>query len=337
MGAIQSALITAWAALLTGPSGTREWRARRVEAAHPLDVFAVVREEGGDYGILFECPVSATAPWRLRFESEGMRLSDTREAQNGTRRIALALERADLESIFLIVAEDLIASSAAAASSDEAVEAVGVRLSAWQTCLRLRREGFGRERMLGLYGELVFLERLAVIVGLDRAIEIWRGPERGLHDFEEKQFAIEIKTSVGRHGNVRIGSLEQLDPSALRVLVLCRVVVVPDEAGLALASLVERIRKSADQTGRGIRSDLDRRLLMSGYLDSDTGPTKEDRFSLTGLEAYAVRDEFPRLTRETVGVAVVAAEYGLDLAGAQHYRVTDAALDEVLGRFKAGG
>jgi len=39
-----------------------------------------------------------------------------------------------------------------------------------------------------------------------------------------------VKTSLGAAGAVRIGSLDKLDPSGLRRLELCRVVVVPDAA-----------------------------------------------------------------------------------------------------------
>lgn len=337
MQSAREEMARAWAALMSGPAGEREWRALRIDTSHPLDVFAAIREQDQTRGILFECPIAAAPAWRLRFDSEGLRLIDERSGRDGPRRIALALERPDLESVFLVIAEDLIASSRVETTIEGAVAALGARLSAWQTCLKLRRDGFGQERMIGLYGELTLLERLAEVVGLDRAIAAWTGPDRGLHDFEAADAAIEVKTSLGSHGSVRIGTLDQLDPTGLHSLVLCRVVLVPDEGGMDLSRLVARLRSVADGMGSAVRRTLDQRLLMSGYIDPDERTTVFDRFAIAGVDAYEVRGDFPRLTRETIGSAVLAAEYRIDVSGAETYRVTADALQALLARFGVGG
>jgi hypothetical protein len=333
---IREAMTRAWASLIAGPSGEREWRALRIETGHLLDVFAAVREQDKTRGVLFECPILSAPAWRLRFDSEGLRLFDDRAGRDGPRQIALALERADLESVFLVIAEDLVASSRSARDVTEAVEALGARLSAWQTCLKLRRDGFGQERMLGLYGELIVLERLASVIGLDRAIAAWSGPERGLHDFEAQRVAIEVKTSLGVRGTVQIGSLDQLNPSGLQVLALCRVVAVPDDAGIELSELIARVRNAADNMGHSVRRDLDQRLLMSGYIDPEVRGLAFDRLAVVDLEAYEVRGGFPRLTRETVDAAVLSAEYRLDVSAAAEYQMTAEGLAQLLARFGMG-
>lgn len=335
-GSIRNDMTGAWASLLAGPAGDREWRALRIETSHPLDVFAAVREQDMIRGVLFECPISSAPAWRLRFDSEGLRLFDDRTGRDGPRRIVLALERADLESVFLVIAEDLVASSRAAGDVVEAVAALGTRLTAWQTCLKLRRAGFSQERMLGLYGELVLLERIASIIGLDRAIAAWSGPERGLHDFEAVGIALEVKTSLGARGPVWIGSLDQLDVSGLRALALCRVVVVADAGGIDLSTLVSNVRSAADAKGQSVRRALDQRLLMSGYIDPEAGALPSDRLTVSEVEAYDVRGDFPRLTRETVGAAVLAAEYRLDVTMAADHRMTTEDLEQAFTRLGVG-
>jgi hypothetical protein len=337
MARIQDALTAAWDSLAHGPAGAREWRALRIEIAHKLDVFAAVREADQTRGVLFECPVTRAPAWRLRFESEGLQLVDDREGWHGTRRIALTLERADLETVFLVVAEDLIASSGTARDAHEAVATLGARLSAWQTCLKLRRDGFSQERMLGLYGELVMLERLASVVGMARAVAVWTGPERGLHDFEAGGFAVEVKTSQGASGAVRIGSLDQLDPSGLRQLALCRLVVVPDVAGTSLTDVVARVRAAAAAAGPAIRRTFDQRLLMSGYIDPDDRDVPFESLSVVAVEAYEVCGDFPRLTREIVPAAVLSADYRLDVAASTGHRMTDDAFDALLASFEEKG
>jgi hypothetical protein len=334
---VRHALTRAWDSLAGGPAGDREWRALRIETTHELEIFAAVREVDRTRGVLFECPVSNTPAWRLRFESEGLHLSDDRDGHGGTRRIALALERADLETVFLVIAEDLIESSGAADDAQKAVGALGARLAAWQACLKLRRDGFGQERMLGLYGELVVLERIASVVGMARAVAVWAGPERGLHDFEAGAFAIEVKTSQGASGAVRIGSLDQLDPSGLRELALCRVVVVPDDAGTGLSDVVARVRAAASAAGPTVRRGLDQRLLMSGYIDPSERDAPFEALAVVGIEAYRVSDVFPRVTRETVAAAVLSAEYRLDVTAATTSRMTEDALGMLLASLEEKG
>jgi hypothetical protein len=334
---IQGVLTAAWLSLASGPSGDREWRALRIDLSHPLDVFAAVREADHRRGVIFECPIERAPAWRLRFESEGLQLADDREGRGGTRRIVLALERGDLDTVFLVIAEDLIVSSRDSGDAQDAVATLGARLSAWQACLKLRRDGFGQERMLGLYGELAVLERLASEVGIARAVDAWSGPERGLRDFEAGTLAIEVKTSLGAAGAVRIGSLDQLDPTGLARLALCRVVVVPDDAGAGLAAVVERVRAAASVAGLGIRRALDQRLLMSGYIDPAERNTSVEPLTILAIEGYEVFGDFPRVTRETVPAAVLSAEYRLDMGAASRSRMTEDALRDLLNSFGVGG
>jgi hypothetical protein len=329
---LRQTLIDAWASLTQGSPGGREWRALRIASGHALEVFAAVRESDAARGVLFECPLSSAPTWRMRFDSEGLQLLDDRDAAEGVRRIALALERTDLDSIFQIIAEDLVVASSSTSDAEDALSALGARLSAWQTCLKLRKDGFGQERMRGLYGELIVLERLALIVGFSRALIAWIGPERGLHDFSADDLAIEVKTSAGASTSVWIGSLDQLDPSGMRKLVLCRVVVVPDDQGVSLSGLVARLRSLADSLGANTRRIFDQRLLMSGHVDHVGRDAANDPLAVIEVEAYSVQGSFPRITRETVPAAVLATEYRLDLTGAQDCRMTAAELDELMLR-----
>lgn len=331
---VRGQLTTAWRSLGGGRGGHREWRALRIKLTHPLAVFAAVREADRIHGVLFECPIACAPAWRLRFESEGLGLTDDRDVREGAQRIALSLERADLEEVFLVMAEDLIESSRTAPDIPAAITAIGARLAAWQTCLKLRKDGFTRESALGLYGELTILERLASTVGIARAVDVWTGPERGLHDFEAGTLAVEVKTSQGVAGPVRIGSLEQLDPSGLKQLALCRVVVVPDGSGRDLAALVKRTRAAASDAGPSARRALDQRLLMSGYIEPGPRDAPFESLSVLGIEAYDVSGTFPRVTREVVPAAVLSAEYRLDLGAASGSRLSKESFVELLTSFK---
>ncbi|MGA7178151.1 MAG: PD-(D/E)XK motif protein [Thiobacillaceae bacterium] len=337
MGSIREQLTTSWAKLAVGASGPREWRALRLDVPHVLNVFAAVRESDCTRAILFECANGAAPPWRMRFESEGLALIDERDAREGVMRVALVVERPDLESVVLVIADDLVRSSIPAANAADAMTAVAARLSAWQTCLKLRRDGFGRERMLGLFGELIVMERLGAAIGFDRSVENWTGPDRGLHDFELAGEAIEVKTTSGSAGLMHITGLDQLDIGGLDSLTLCRVVVVPDDRGVDIDRVVARIRAAADGFGHRIRQAVDRGLLMTGYVDANSVGERYEKLSVVAVEGYEVRDAFPRLTRGIVAGGIVAAEYRLDSAGVTDYRMSDESLERAFGRFAKGG
>lgn len=321
-GSVSDIIVSAWDSLSNGAAGSKEWRALRIDAAHCLDVFAAIREEDQAHAILFECPVSVQPAWRLRFISEGIRMIDERDDSEAVRRVVLVLERADLESVFLVLAADLIAATKDAGSVELAFSALGERLSAWQACLQTRKSGFGDERVRGLFGELVFLQRLAELAGFSYALSKWQGPMRALHDFVWPRSAVEVKTSLGVATAVQIGSLHQLDEGQLERIVLCRVVLVRDDDGMCLSQLVSNARTAADNVGPVSRRELDVRLLMSGYVDVNAD-TREETFSVAAVEFYVVAGDFPRLTAQTVPAGVVAAEYRVDLRFADKQRVDD--------------
>lgn len=333
----QEQLTAGWAKLAHGPSGPREWRAVRLEIPHVLTIFASIRENDGTRAILFECPIATAPSWRVRFESEGLALVDERDVGEHVMRVALVLERPDLESIVLVIAEDLINSSLMAETPLQAVAAIAERLLAWQTCLKVRREGLSYQRMLGLFGELVVMERLAAEGRLDLVVPGWTGPDRGIHDFERAGQAIEVKTSSGLAGLVNVTALDQLDNGGLGALTLCRVAVVRDDDGEDLREVVARVRTEADRFGHGVRQTLDRGLLLSGYIDADVATDQLEKLSVVAIEGYDVREGFPRLTSQTVSPGIVAAEYRLDLASAVNHRMNAADLELVLGNFSTGG
>lgn len=336
MSGARDRLAEGWARLAIGTRGAREWRATRLDISHVLSIFAAVRENDGARAILFECPIVAAPLWRVKFESEGLALVDERDLREQVMRVALILERPDLESIVLVITEDLIKTSLAAITPQEAVAAIAERLLAWQACLKVRREGLSYQRMLGLFGELVVMERIAALSGLEHVVLNWTGPDRGNHDFERAGQAIEVKTSSGLAGLVHVTALSQLDSGGLVSLTLCRVAVIGDDEGETLGDVIARLRALADCLGHGIRQSLDRGLLLSGYMDTDGAAERFPKLGVIAVEGYDVQERFPRLTSQTVSPGIVAAEYKLDLAGAENYRMTDSELGSAFSRFAMG-
>jgi hypothetical protein len=55
------------------------------------------------------------------------------------------------------------------------------------------------------------------------------------------------------------------------------------------------------------------------------------------VEGFSVRDGFPRITRGTVPMGVVAVAYNLDPAAAADFRLADGELATIFASFASGG
>ena len=134
--------------------------------------------------ILVETALLHAPKHRIRFQAEGISVIDDRSVDEGLLRLAVTLERTDLEDIFEVLVIDLISVAADSPSAGFAIQQTIRRLEAWQVCLRARRSGLEREEQTGLLGELAVLDLLAEETGLARAIAAWTGPLDALHDFQ---------------------------------------------------------------------------------------------------------------------------------------------------------
>jgi hypothetical protein len=82
--------------------------------------------------------------------------------------------------------------------------------------MALKRVALSEEEILGLLGELRFLEVLLSVAVNSRqraiALDAWRGNERGARDFVFGIHSVEVKSTRGDRSLHRIGSVMQVDP-----------------------------------------------------------------------------------------------------------------------------
>lgn len=321
---------SAWREASAGAPGTRAWRAVRTSCPGPLAVLAAIREADGALSVLFESAIDSARAVRGRFEADGISMLEERNYPDRTYRIAVALERNDLENIFGIVIADLIEAAGAQPAPAVAIASPFSRLSAWQAFLRARHTGLGRESVIGLIGELLTLRRVAAAAGWTAAVDAWKGPAGGLHDFVRRGRAIEVKTGAGVASAVEITSLDQLEDAGLTTLLLAHVHLAEAPAALSLPGLVgavaEELRQQAPVALRGFRDAL----LASGYADVDADLYLGRTYQPIGTRYYSVSPGFPRLTRTGVPQGVTEALYRLDLRAIQPHIVDDDAATEIM-------
>ena len=327
------ALDVAWRALSEAGEEhpTEGWRTIPVERTAQCRILAGRRFRSGDEAVLFGFPLAAVAATASLPRARGFRVEIVRDEIPGDALAWVALVREPPGSLtmFARMASDIIA-LLRGASADEVplFRLFTGRIRAWQAFMESGRDDvLSPAAEVGLVGELRFLRQiLEAGVEASVAIDGWRGPIDGLHDFVLGTGAVEVKTSTtSGEFPATIASLDQLDDSQVRPLFLAGVRLALRGSGRTLPDIVAEVHDcmSTDPVARARFSDL---VLRAGVLDG-VRDRYVRRFATVRTILFRVTDTFPRLTRRNVAQAVRQVRYDLDLDLVQ---VPETSLDSVL-------
>ena len=190
---------------------------------------------------------------------------------------------------------------------DDLERALHVALDAFRGLLA-RAPRLSEDQEIGLFGELVALDRLIDGVGETKALAAWLGPRAEEHDFVLGEADVEVKTTRSERRIHVIHGLGQLTPTPGRPLHLMSVQVTGAGAagnGETLPELIERIRRRL----RSGRTDFDDRLTDCGWEDAQA-----DRLYTTRLlvrsepRFYNVDGAFPAITSAGLSPIVTRPE-----------------------------
>ncbi|MNJ16986.1 hypothetical protein D3C77_112570 [compost metagenome] len=188
------------------------------------------------------------------------------------------------------------------------------RVRGWQEFMRKGRDGLSTEAEQGLVGELCLLRSL-IEEGVFpiSAIDAWKGPQDGLHDFLFGAGSIEVKSTIAIEGfPISIASLDQLDDSQSSPLYLAGVRLEVNDTGMTLPELVGSFRTILKLDSAALHK-FELNLIDAGYLDMHRD-TYIRRFTLQELKILLVNSDFPRLIHANVPAAVRWATYQLDIS-----------------------
>ena len=288
---------------------------RRVFAHSGYAVYAGLVRPGRRLKLSVSVPVTVGTEG-LERATKGFQVVRQYVAQERSTRVSLELTHTLFRELFEVMAEDVAGSIVAAADDASAVAAMRERLNHWERFMRMAGpDGLGREKQIGLYGELVFLKTLiGAGVPTADAVGWWYGPVRENQDFQAGNRAVEVKTTTGNSPtSMRIANELQLDDADCDSLYLLHLWLKElDRDGVSLPQLVDEIAGLLAGTAAQLFAD---RLAEAGYhevhrpLYEDTGYTERQR------RYYVVRDAFPRIRRADLRSGVSRVEYGIDVAG----------------------
>lgn len=175
-----------------------------------------------------------------------------------------------------------------------------------------------KPKVVGLIGELLFLNHLGKIFKPAEALKAWLGPPRGEHDFSLPHFEVEVKTTESERRRHYISSETQLVASPGRPLYLLSIQLTgagSARRGFSLSELVDVTR----QTFRKHSDKVDERLQEVGW-DERFSSFYDVKYQLrSSPELFLVDEKFPAITRELLdaniekGQLVSAVSYKIDL------------------------
>jgi hypothetical protein len=121
----------------------------------------------------------------------------------------------------------------------------------------------GREIQIGLFGELHVLDLVADLIGWSNALETWKGPDSGLHDFVFKDTSVEVKTTETDPPKIYVDNPEQFFIPGTKKLYLnvCNVYV---NDGL---DLEERVEELNHKYGNDLNNVFHAKLYDYGYFN----------------------------------------------------------------------
>ncbi|WP_315583840.1 PD-(D/E)XK motif protein [Actinomyces viscosus] len=210
---------------------------------------------------------------------------------------------------------------------DDMERALHVALDAYRGLLA-RAPRLSEDQEIGLFGELVALDRLIDGVGETKALAAWLGPQTEEHDFVLGDVDIEVKTTRSERRIHIIHGLGQLTPTPGRPLHLMSVQVTRAGAadnGETLPEAIERIRRRL----RSGRTDFDDKLAESGWKDAQADRLYTARLLVRSEPRfYAVDENFPVIT--SAGLSSIVARPELVRSIDYRIDVTDLEPDEAI-------
>jgi hypothetical protein len=231
--------------------------------------------------------------------------------ENPETWLDLHCRRPELEAVFLRLATSVIARIDPSASDVQA--ACIAALNEWRDLVGQGRGMSPEERVVGLMGEMLLLERLAAADPAS-AWEAWEGPHGGRHDFRRGSHAVEVKTTLRRNGRfVQIHGAGQLEepPGGNLHLVFVRLERVA-AGNHSVAGVAERL------TGFGIpRDELHDIIRDHGIEAMDTDAARAG-FEILEWLVYRVGSDFPRIVPASfaggrIPDGVMTMSYTIDL------------------------
>lgn len=266
-------------------------------------------------------PVDEGPPDDKPADLQGLRVRQ--RIVEGERRYLDLTASAAHERLFSPLAGEVL--SAVVDQGRKPWKAVSSIIRAWQSAWKPIVPVMSKTSQVGLFGELLTLERIMIPALGPQSVHLWSGPAYERHDFVGETVHLEVKTTRKSRHEHQISRLDQLGTPEGRKLVIVSILLEESVAGAEsvatkMDEVVDLIRANAEATDTFLA-----KMVQIGWSDEMRRSGQLLRFHLRDANIYVVDGTFPRLPPDFVCPdGVVAITYTIDLANVPSIGVDDA-------------
>lgn len=268
-------------------------------------------------------PEADSLPQSKGFEVRAVSLPEDTE-DNATLELILTDSR--FTDIFTSLVQDVVDDITAQKNEMSMIRAFIERLVKWQQFLdRYGNEGLGDEAQRGMYGELWFLRKYLIpILGINKAIDAWKGSSRKAQDFLFSDCAVEVKTTISKqHQKMYIASERQLDDTGLAALFLQHISLMESSGSCeTLSDIVEDIRKIIAAEPTAVQK-MEDSLFEGGYLNAHADRYNKTGYTVRSSSIFRIREGFPRITERDLLNGVGDVYYSVNVSECMHYVIPE--------------
>jgi hypothetical protein len=200
------------------------------------------------------------------------------------------------------------------------------RFARWQKLLERGSDLLDESALLGLIGELLFLEKQVIpSKGLRNGVNGWVGPAGAERDFRFGEREYEVKTVGPTAKRVLISSAEQLDiaHNRLDLFVVSVEETLPGSHPEAFTplDLIARLKDSFETDS--VAFDLfDSKLLEAGFIPRDEYAERAYRFH--HFRGFHVQENFPAIRRSELPQGIGKVLWELELTAVASFEFSPA-------------
>lgn len=309
---------------------------RRIEISSSCDVFIGINKKSVFKTFMIETDSFEMIKNIKYHEADGFSLSvysfflDNKEKG----RLIVELNHEKYSDIFTVLISDVLTYIDGLKEQNKVIEISCNRILKWGHFLKQHQQnGLSKEKALGLFGELYFIEKfLFPAWGIEKSINSWTGPSGNNQDFQIGKIGIEIKTSASSIvDKINISNIRQLDNSAVQYLILCVISAeIRNNSDNTLPLQVDKIRNIIGDN-ENILHQFDEKLLYLGYLDNQKGIYEKTTYSVYKEFFFnASATNFPKINQDTLMCGILDVKYSINMSSIKDFAISKNRVSEII-------
>ncbi len=294
----------------------------------PIRVFATYKHQDKFCGIAFSFNEKIKVSTDSFIDLRELCVNQFLDVTNlPNKLLVIQLTSVNNKDVFAYLCDNLIESIEKCDTETKAIKLVINKLEKWKSMFsKGTSEGLSVTEQQGLYGELVYLQKLILkdIFTSENALKLWVGPEKAMRDFQGNDWAVEVKTiSINNSDQITINGERQLDESLLNRLFLYHLSVeVTRMTGQNLNDKVDELRQLLFNENIAFNI-FNAKLMEAGYFDHHRELYKDRCYKIRKENIFRIDNSFPRIRESELRYGVSNTIYSINVSACSEYMLSE--------------